>query len=96
MLGQSAFSRGSSNTSANRIFVYEVTGLHQNEVTNQCDSQIRTSGNTFMQVPLNRMNETMQRIVNLGGKIVSIRPLNGEVAAPPAAAEHKKGKKSRE
>jgi phycocyanin-associated, rod len=76
MLGQSAFSKGSSITSENRIFVYEVTGLQQNEATNRCDRQIRTSSNTFMQVPLNRMNETMQRIVNLGGKIVSIYPLD--------------------
>ena len=76
MLGQSSISRKSSSTSDNRIFVYEVTGLQQNAVTNQCDHQIRTSSSTFMQVPLDRMNETMQRIVRLGGKIVSIHPLN--------------------
>jgi phycocyanin-associated, rod len=75
MLGQSAFSRNSSATADNRIFVYEVTGLQQNAVTSQCDHQIRTSSRTFIQVPLNRMNATMQRIVNLGGKIVSIHPL---------------------
>jgi phycocyanin-associated, rod len=75
MLGQSAFSRGSSSTADNRIFVYEVTGLQQNEVTSQCEHQIRTSSSTFIQVPLNRMNATMQRIVNLGGRIVSIHPL---------------------
>jgi phycocyanin-associated, rod len=76
MLGQSPFSRNSSATADNRIFVYEVTGLQQNEVTNQSEHQIRTSSSTFIQVPLNRMNATMQRIVNLGGKIVSIRPLD--------------------
>jgi hypothetical protein len=82
MLGQSAFSRGSSATSDNRIFVYEVTGLQQNEATTQCEHQIRSSSSTFMQVPLNRMNETMQRIIKLGGKIVSIRPINQGAAAP--------------
>jgi phycocyanin-associated, rod len=76
MLGQSPFSRNSSATADSRIFVYEVTGLQQNEVTTQSEHQIRTSSNTFIQVPLNRMNATMQRIVNLGGKIVSIRPLD--------------------
>lgn len=90
MLGQSSISRKSSATSDNRIFVYEVTGLQQNEVTNQCDHQIRTSSNTFMQVPLDRMNETMQRITKLGGKIVSIHPLDAAESAP------KKGKKSHE
>lgn len=94
MLGQSAFSRGSSVTSENRIFVYEVTGLQQNEVTNRCDSQIRTSSNTFMQVPLSRMNETMQRIVNLGGKIVSIHPLDEIAAAPTTESTPTKGKRS--
>jgi phycocyanin-associated, rod len=75
MLGQSSISRNSSATTDNRIFVYEVTGLQQNAVTNQCNHQIRTSSNTFVQVPLDRMNETMQRIVRLGGKIVGIHSL---------------------
>jgi phycocyanin-associated, rod len=87
MLGQSAFSRGSSATAGNRLFVYEVTGLQQNEVTTQCEHQIRSSSSTFLQVPLNRMNETMQRIVNLGGKIVSIRPINQGDATPAAAKQ---------
>lgn len=75
MLGQSAFSRGLSATADNRIFVYEVTGLQQNEVTVRADSQIRTSANTIVQVPFNRMNEKMQQILRMGGKIVSIYPL---------------------
>jgi phycocyanin-associated rod protein len=94
MLGQSSISRKSSATSDNRIFVYEVTGLQQNEVTNQCDHQIRTSSNTFMQVPLDRMNETMQRITKLGGKIVSIHPL--DAITPSVESAPKKGKKSHE
>ena len=82
MLGQSAFSRGSSATADNRIFVYEVTGLQQNDITVQSDSQIRTSASTFVQVPYNRMNEKMQQILRMGGKIVGIHPLG---ATPPEA-----------
>ncbi|WP_310427811.1 phycobilisome linker polypeptide [Chamaesiphon sp. VAR_48_metabat_135_sub] len=79
MLGQSAFARGSSATADNRIFVYEVTGLQQNDITVQSDSQIRTSASTLVQVPYNRMNEKMQQILRMGGKIVSVYPL-GETA----------------
>jgi phycocyanin-associated, rod len=82
MLGQAAFTRGSSATAENRIFVYEVTGLQQ-DATTQSNVQIRTSANTFIQVPYNRMNEKMQQILRMGGKIVSIHPLG----ATPAASE---------
>lgn len=84
MLGQLAFSRGSSATADNRIFVYEVTGLQQNDITVQSDSQIRTSANTFVQVPYNRMNDKMQQILRMGGKIVNIYPL-GEIPHSPEA-----------
>jgi phycocyanin-associated, rod len=94
MLGQSSISRKSSSASDSRIFIYEVAGLQQNAVTNQQDHQIRTSSNTFVQVPLDRMNETMQRITKLGGKIVSIHPLDGGSPSAEADTEHKKGKKS--
>lgn len=83
MLGQSAFSRGSSATADNRIFVYEVTGLQQNNLTIQSDGQIRTSASTFVQVPYNRMNEKMQQILRMGGKIISIQPLG----ATPSTAK---------
>jgi phycocyanin-associated, rod len=85
MLGQSAFSRGSSATADNRIFVYEVTGLQQNSITVQSDSQIRTSASTFVQVPHSRMNEKMQQILRMGGKIVAIQPLG----ATPQVSESK-------
>lgn len=74
MLGQCATS-GASGVD-NRIFIYEVTGLSQNEVTARSRSPIRTSQNQFFQVPFHRMNDEMQRILMLGGKIVNIRPLN--------------------
>lgn len=61
---------------ANRFFVYEVVGLRQNEVTDQVESPIRKSGSVYITVPYNRMNQEMQRITRMGGKIVSIKPLN--------------------
>ena len=75
MLGQQA-TRGTFSTVDSRIFVYEVTGLSQNEVTAQSRSPIRSSNSQFVQVPFHRMNEEMQRIVRLGGEIINIRPLN--------------------
>jgi phycocyanin-associated, rod len=94
MLGQSSFFRGAGSTADNRIFVYEVTGLQQNEVTTQCDYQIRQGGNTLIQVPLNRMNEAMQRVVNSGGKIVSIRTLSPHTGehSVPVPEKNKKSK----
>ena len=62
---------------ANRFFVYEVVGLKQNEVTDQSESPIRNSGSVYITVPYNRMNQEMQRITRMGGKIKSIKPLNG-------------------
>jgi phycocyanin-associated, rod len=81
MLGQAAFTRGSSATANSRIFVYEVSGLQPNAAT-RSNVQIRTSANTFVQVPYNRMNEKMQQILRMGGKIVSIHPLGEKPHAP--------------
>jgi CpcD/allophycocyanin linker domain len=67
---------------ANRIFVYEVTGLRQNDETESNTYSVRNSGVTSMQVPYNRMNSEMVRITRLGGKIVNIYPIN---QAPKAA-----------
>lgn len=70
---------GAANTqSGNRVFVYEVVGLRQNETTDQNNYPIRRSGSVFITVPYNRMNEEMRRITRLGGQIVSIRPLSAE------------------
>jgi len=67
---------GAANTpSGSRVFRYEVVGLRQSDATDQRTYQIRQSGSTFINVPYNRMNEFMQRITRLGGKIVSIQPL---------------------
>jgi ferredoxin--NADP+ reductase len=72
---------GSYNSEFNsRLFVYEVVGLDQNDLT-------RRSGSQFFTVPYARMNQEMQRILRLGGKIVSIKPLNAETAAMMAQAK---------
>ena len=64
----------SDNTDyGNRVFVYEVVGLSQNQQTNQLEYPIRRSGSVFIKVPYNRMNQEMQRITRLGGRIVSIK-----------------------
>lgn len=73
MLGQ--YRTGNISSSSSRIFVYEVTGLHQNEVTATQKSPIRSSHSQFIQVPLGRMNEATQAITRSGGKIVNIKPL---------------------
>ena len=83
MLGQ--YSTSLSSSLDNRIFVYELAGLSKNEVTFGHQAPIRKSHNQFIQVPFHRMNEEMQRITMLGGKIVNIRPLSPE--APSSEAD---------
>ncbi|WP_013320531.1 ferredoxin--NADP reductase [Gloeothece verrucosa] len=73
-----ASSTDSSNND-NRLFVYEVVGLSQNGNTDKINYPLRRSGNLFITVPYGRMNQEMRRIARLGGKIVSIKPLNGEI-----------------
>jgi phycocyanin-associated, rod len=72
MLGQSALTRG-LGSSSDRVFVYEVEGLRQNEQTDNNRYQIRNSSTILIQVPYSRMNEEMRRITRLGGRIVGIR-----------------------
>lgn len=66
LLGRASFSF------ADRLFVYEVEGLRQNLQSDRANYAMRSSENTFITVPLNRMNEEMRRITRLGGKIVGI------------------------
>ncbi len=72
MLGQSALIGSGSNPSASRIFVYEVTGLRQNDTNDKNSYPVRRSGSVFIKVPYTRMNEEMQRIARMGGTIVNI------------------------
>jgi phycocyanin-associated rod protein len=81
MLAQNAFGAQTASPSGNRIFLYEVEGMRQNETTDQNNYPIRKSGSVFIKVPYGRMNEEMQRITRMGGKIVSIQPLSSDNGA---------------
>lgn len=88
MYSPSAAANSGNNTEfGNRMFVYEVVGLRQNEQTDQMNYPIRKSGSVYITVPYSRMSQEMQRITRMGGKIVSIQPLsadngaNGKVAS---------------
>lgn len=74
----------------NRVFLYEVEGLRQNDQTSGNSYEIRDSS-VLLKVPYRRMNEEMQRINRLGGKIVSIRPLDGST---PVGKTRKKALRS--
>jgi phycocyanin-associated rod protein len=77
MLGQSALV-SSNGAAANRVFVYEVSGLRQTEASENNAYDFRRSGSVFLKVPYTRMNEEMRRISRLGGTIVSIKPYSSE------------------
>ncbi|MDJ0705697.1 MAG: phycobilisome linker polypeptide [Leptolyngbyaceae cyanobacterium MO_188.B28] len=72
MLGKSSLLGASSASLENRVFVYEVEGLRQNDQTESNGYPIRKSSTTLVKIPHNRMNEEMRRITRLGGKIVKI------------------------
>lgn len=76
MYNPSAAGKASNTIYGNRLFVYEVEGLRQNLETDKADYPIRKSGSAYITVPYGRMNQEMQRITRLGGRIVSIRPLS--------------------
>ncbi len=65
----------STSATDTRVFLYEVSGLRQNDVTDKNTYPIRNSSNFFVRVPFSRLNEQTRKITRLGGTIVSIRPL---------------------
>ncbi len=72
----SSLSGSAGNSAANsRMFVYEVVGIRDNQSSNCASATIRRSGSTSIAVSYQRMQQEMRRIANMGGKIVSIRPL---------------------
>ena len=79
---------GAANTEAgSRVFLYEVVGIRQNEENDNRTPAIRNSGSIFIRVPYSRMNQEMQRITHMGGKIVNIHlqnvnQPNGQVTSP--------------
>jgi ferredoxin--NADP+ reductase len=72
--------------SGNRLFVYEVVGLSQSLDNDSLDYSIRNSGSVFITVPYKRMNQEMRRITRMGGRIVSIKPLNRDTPLQVTAA----------
>jgi ferredoxin--NADP+ reductase len=76
MYSSSAAGSAANTISGSRLYRYEVVGLRQNAETDKASYSIRKSGSTFIVVPYDRMNEVMQRITRLGGKIIGIEPLN--------------------
>ncbi len=88
MIGQATPS-ASSFTANGRIFIYEVTGLRQNEQTENSSYPVRDSGSTLHQVPYGRMNSEMRRIARLGGKIVKIYPLSSQASQQTASTGKK-------
>jgi phycocyanin-associated rod protein len=78
MFGQTTLGASSVSSSASRVFRYEVVGLRQNAETDKNKFDIRRSGSVFITVPYSRMNEEMQRVNRLGGRIINILPLNAE------------------
>ncbi len=52
MLGSSVIGGSSGSPSKNRVFVYEVTGLKQNESNDNNNYQFRSSSSVFVRVPV--------------------------------------------
>lgn len=75
MFGQTTVGANGVSSASSRMFRYEVVGLRQNDETDKNNYEIRRSGSVFVTVPYSRMNEEMQRITRLGGKIIKIEPL---------------------
>lgn len=67
-------------TSENRVFIYEIEGLRQNDQTDGQSYPVRKSSTIQIKVPYSRMNQEMQRLTRLGAKIVNIRPVTASDA----------------
>jgi ferredoxin--NADP+ reductase len=94
IIGLEMYNSGVAGATANtlsgsRVFIYEVVGLGQPSVADQSNYPVRNSGSVFITVPYNRMNQEMQRIARLGGKILSIRPLNANNQQMQSGADSK-------
>lgn len=77
LYGPSPITASTANTDyGSRMYVIEVVGLRQNPETDKRSTPIRRSGSVLLTVPYARMNQQMRRLNRLGGKIVSIKPLN--------------------
>ncbi|MDX2100663.1 MAG: phycobilisome linker polypeptide [Leptolyngbyaceae cyanobacterium bins.59] len=88
MFGQNSQGSTSFSDTATRMYRFEVQGLRQTYQSDKLSYPIRKSGTSVITVPYNRMNEEMQRINRLGGRIVSIQSLSDEAAKQDATAAH--------
>ena len=86
MYNPSLSGNAGSSSANNRLFVYEVIGLRDNQSADRANDKIRTSGSQFITVPYRRMNQEMRRIASLGGKIISILPLASTAEPTPVAS----------
>ncbi|KYC36682.1 phycobilisome linker polypeptide [Scytonema hofmannii PCC 7110] len=80
MFGQTTVGAGGISSAGSRIFRYEVVGLRQNSENDKNNYDIRNSASVYVTVPYSRMNEEMQRITRMGGRIVKIEPLTAAEA----------------
>ncbi len=94
MFGQIVAGKSGNTASAGRCFRYEVVGLRQSDDTENIDYSIRSSGSTFITVPYNRMNQEMQRITRMGGKIVNIQPLSAIAESSHESSSHESSHES--
>lgn len=76
-----SISSANSTEFGNRVFIYEVVGLAQNGASDQIKCPIRQSGSVLITVPYGRMNQEMQRINRMGGKIVNIQQVSANQGA---------------
>jgi phycocyanin-associated rod protein len=88
MFGQIVAGTSGNTASGGRCFRYEVVGLRQSDDTENMDYSIRSSASTFITVPYSRMNQEMQRITRMGGKIVNIQALSAIAESSPESAEN--------
>jgi phycocyanin-associated, rod len=87
MATQSPLLSASGLDSGNRVFVYEVEGLRQNDQTENQNYPVRNSSTVLIRVPYSRMNDEMRRITRLGGRIVNIRPLTTQEHSQASSTE---------
>ncbi|NEO56733.1 MAG: ferredoxin-NADP reductase [Okeania sp. SIO3B5] len=76
MTTQTALGVKTNTEYGSRIFVYEVEGLGRGKITDKTNNPIRRSGTVYITVPYARMNQEMQRITQMGGKIISIKAVS--------------------
>ena len=83
-------STGSRNNSSasSRLYVYEVEGLGQSGQASDMNAPFRRSGTTTITVPYSRMQQETKRIMQLGGTIVSIRPVSEAAEASASASSN--------